>query len=315
MKAFFFAVVVLFSIINNLIAGMVTKERGMDYYYSKDNDKMCRYCKGREEAKQKVYGVTKDNKLKEVKEKMGKCSACRGTGKRRRIIDFKTLMSKKTNRTYNICTVTKFEFPTITIKHQKGTVKFDIHEFKKDALKEIASWIQVDAQNDYYVVHRSQLPVVTGGLIGVSAPKLYVRVPLKGYSRITIKKDEEGRYYFFQRHCREYWGKNHKNNKFFLIKTNFLDFKNIAPKVRKQQFLYLRITKQLSKISKEEFKTMQWKKTNNGYYAAKKEEVDAEMLFAPDKETVKQILKGKIAVKNRKEKEINFQVTKKDDEE
>ena len=296
-KLFSIFLVVILSI--NSFAGVVSKERGINYYYGEDNNKKCKNCKGTGITKEKAYIVNRDKTLTEYGSRITKCPICKGTKKQRRIIDFRKIILPKSKKIYKMCSITKFAFPLITIKHLNGNTIIHIKYLPKSIIKIIASWIQMDMQNNYYIMHNAQMPGVIGGLIGAFQEDYFLKTYLKGFQRIKIKKDKKNQFYFYQMHCREYWGSRHINNKYVVIKTNLINFDNIITKLKDQKLMYIRIKKVLKKISAAEMKKMQWTDTENGKIAAQKAEVNAEVLLKPDIKTVYKVLKGELPVQEK----------------
>ena len=291
----FFAV--FFSI--NSFAGVVSKERGIDYYYGEENEKKCKKCKGTGKSLEKTYIVNKDKSLTEHSSKITKCPICKGTKKQRRIIDFKKIILPKSKKIYDLCTIKKFAFPNITILHLNGESEIHVKQLPKSIIRILATWIRMDSSSNYYIMHNAQMPGVIGGLIGAFKKDYFLKTYLKGLKRIRIKKDKNDNYYFFQAHCREHWGNRHKNNKYLIIKTNLLNFTEVMGKVKNKKLMYIRILDLVKSISNEEMKKMKWKQTENGKISEKKLEVNAEILLSPDKKTIFKILKGELAVKNK----------------
>ncbi len=279
----------------SLFAGVISNERGVSYYYSNNNDKQCAVCKGTGQAKVTTFTQEKDGTLKPIKTKMEKCPTCKGTTKEKRLIEFKKLILKN-KKSYTICSITKFNFPYIKVKHTKGTANIHVKLLPFFVLKSIIKRIQMDKENNYYLLHNAQMKGSEHYLHGVLYVNHFLIANLRGYTRVKFIKDENGNYYFIQKHCRENWGNKHVKNKYLLIKTYLPQLSEYKKHLKKNDFIYLRIVKKIKTISREEFKQLKWIQTNNGRIASKKIEVEAEILLKPDKKTVYKILKGEIKI-------------------
>ncbi|UDQ97706.1 hypothetical protein AAEX28_11975 [Lentisphaerota bacterium WC36G] len=231
------AIVIIISFFNFALitsATLITNENGIYFLYSTRNEKICSVCQGEKEHANTRYFNG------ESQQYLIKCLNCQGTGKEKRIVDFRKIVFPHGRAQYDAVSITEFKFPYIHFIYTGGTKRLHLKLLPKYQLNEIVDLIRTDSSGKLYLMHGKNMPKFDKNVMLATQINDFFKIKVKGEKRLKIHKDRNNKFYV-ERYGLVIVDKKYlyKINQRYYITNLFKDLK----KLDKYSTFFLRVTK------------------------------------------------------------------------